>query len=227
MKATVIIPAFNEEESIGLVLSDIPRQHVDKIIVVDNNSSDRTASIAHNYGAEVVHAPKQGYGRACLAGIDYASRYHPEVAIFLDADYSDHPDEMPLLLNKIEEGFDLVIGSRTLGNTDRGALLVQARLGNRLAVFLIRLLFGMKYTDLGPFRAVRWPKLLDLNMKDKTFGWTVEMQVKAAKLRFKVAEVPVSYRTRVGISKITGTMGGTVRAGYKILFTIFKHALKD
>lgn len=227
MKSVVIIPALNEEKSIEFVLRDIPREFDSEVIVVDNNSSDNTSVCAKRGGAMVLRETKRGYGNACLKGIDYAKSLNPEVIVFLDADYSDHPDELPKLLQKMDEGYDLVIGSRTLGNAEPGALRPQARWGNRLAVFLIKLFWGYKYTDLGPFRAIKWDKLLELNMKDKNFGWTVEMQMKAAKLGFNVAEVPVSYRKRIGISKVTGTFTGTIKAGYKILFTIFRYAFVE
>ncbi len=226
MKAVVIIPAFNEEPAIELVLGDIPRDRLEEIIVVDNASTDRTAERARALGATVVRERRRGYGYACLAGIAYAARLQPDAVVFLDADYSDHPEEIPLLLDKLEQGYDLVIGSRVLGEAEPGALLPQARWGNRLAVFLIQRLFGYRYTDLGPFRAVRWSALAALNMRDTTFGWTVEMQVKAVKLGFRVTEVPVRYRARVGVSKITGTVSGTIKAGYKILYTIFKYGLE-
>ncbi len=225
MKVIVIIPALNEEKSIELVLRDIPKDLVSEVIVIDNNSTDNTAVCARRAGATVLKEKKRGYGSACLAGIEYAKSLNPDVIVFLDADYSDHPDEMPSLLKKIEENYDLVIGSRILGNAEPGALLPQANIGNRLSVFLIKLLYGYKYTDLGPFRAIKWDKLMALDMKDPNFGWTVEMQVKAAKLKFKVAEVPVSYRKRIGVSKVTGTISGTIKAGFKILFTIFRFAL--
>ncbi|MFQ5707186.1 MAG: glycosyltransferase family 2 protein [bacterium] len=225
MKVIVIIPAFNEEESIELVLKDIPRELASEIIVVDNNSSDHTSVRAKRGGATVLSEPKRGYGRACLKAIDYAARLNPGVVVFLDADYSDYPDEMCKLLKKIEEGFDLVIGSRLRGNAEPGALLPQARFGNQLSVFLIKHLFGYQYTDLGPFRAIRWNELLKLNMSDKNFGWTVEMQIKAAKMKMNVTEVPVSYRKRIGVSKVSGTLSGTIKAGSKILYTIFKHAI--
>jgi glycosyltransferase involved in cell wall biosynthesis len=198
---------------------------VQEVVVVDNNSSDGTAAVAKSSGAAVVFEPKKGYGNACLAGMAHAKKLNPDTVVFLDGDYSDYPDDMYDLVAKIQEGYDLVIGSRMLGRAEPGALLPQARWGNRLAVSLIRLLFGSKFTDLGPFRAITWPKLVELEMRDPTFGWTVEMQVKAAKLGLKTTEVPVRYRARVGVSKITGTVSGTIKAGYKILFTIFKYAL--
>ena len=225
MKVVVIIPAFNEEESVAKVLRDIPTDLVDEVIVVDNDSTDGTAEAARAAGATVVHEPQRGYGKACLTGIDYASKVPPDVVVFLDADYSDFPQEMGALVRKIEEGYDMVIGSRVLGRAEKGALLPQARWGNWLAVCLIKLFFGYEFTDLGPFRALKWSSLIALGMRDEDFGWTVEMQVKAARLGLNTVEIPVSYRKRIGVSKVTGTLSGTVRAGYKILYTIFKYAL--
>jgi len=228
MKIAVIIPALNEEKSIGNVLSDIPQSLVSEVVVVDNGSYDATASVAQRCGATVLSEDRRGYGHACLKGIAYLSSKsddeRPDVVVFLDGDYSDYPEEMPMLLKPIEEGgYDLVIGSRTLGKHESGALLPQARLGNALAVFLIKLIYGQRFTDLGPFRAVRFDKLLALEMCDKTYGWTVEMQVKAAKMGYKCTESPVSYRKRIGESKITGTISGTLKAGFKILWTIFRY----
>lgn len=224
MRISVIIPAFNEKLSIGRVIADIPEGLVQEIIVVDNGSTDRTASIARSAGARVVREDNRGYGYACLAGI--ADLNAPDVVVFLDGDYSDHPSELPLLLEPVLSGeADMVIGSRVRGACEKGALLPQARFGNALATFLIRLLFGVRYTDLGPFRAILYDRLLEMDMKDKTFGWTVEMQVKAAKMGIRVCEVPVSYRRRIGKSKISGTVQGTIKAGYKILATIFRHGL--
>ncbi len=224
-KIVVVIPAMNEEKSIGLVLADIPRQIVSDIIVVDNGSTDRTAEVARAAGATVIREPQRGYGKACLTGIAAARKLQPAVVVFLDGDYSDTPQEMSLLLQKLSEGHDLVIGSRVLGQADRGALLPQARWGNLLAVTLIKVLFGQKYTDLGPFRAIRWDKLEALQMCDENFGWTVEMQVKAAIRGLSATEVPVSYRKRVGVSKVTGTLSGAASAGFKILWTIFRYAV--
>lgn len=226
LKTVVIIPAFNEERSVGHVLQDIPTDLAATVIVVDNNSTDRTAAVASQHGAVVVKQPSKGYGSACLAGIAHAESLNPDVAVFLDADYSDHPEEMSALVAKIAEGYDMVIGSRTLGKAQEGALLPQARWGNWLAVTLIRILYGFKYSDLGPFRAIRWEKLLELDMQDRNFGWTVEMQIKAVKKGLKITEVPVSYRKRIGVSKVTGTLSGTLLAGYKILYTIFRSIVK-
>ena len=224
MNVSVIIPAFNEEESIGKVIADIPKACVQEIIVVNNGSLDQTAEVARVAGARVVREARRGYGSACLAGI--AALNAPEIVVFLDGDYSDFPSEMPLLIQPILAGdAEMVIGSRIRGAREKGALLPQARFGNAFATFLIRLLFHVQYTDLGPFRAVRYEQLLAMDMQDKTFGWTVEMQVKAAKMGLRVCEVPVSYRKRIGQSKITGTVRGTILAGYKILTTILRYGL--
>jgi glycosyltransferase involved in cell wall biosynthesis len=224
MNISVIIPAFNEEESIGKVIADIPKACVQEIVVVDNGCLDRTAEVARAAGARVVSEERKGYGSACLAGI--AALNAPEIVVFLDGDYSDFPSEMPLLLQPILAGdAEMVIGSRIRGVHEKGALLPQARFGNALATFLIRLLFHVCYTDLGPFRAIRYERLLAMDMQDKTFGWTVEMQIKAAKMGLRVCEVPVTYRKRIGQSKITGTVKGTILAGYKIITTIFRYGL--
>lgn len=222
----VIIPAYNEEESIGKVVGDIPKDLVSEIVVVNNNSSDNTPENAKSAGATVLNETQMGYGCACLKGIAYAQGIdkHPDIIVFLDGDYSDYPEEMSELVKPIiKDDIDMVIGSRTLGETSEGALFPQQIFGNWLAVNLIRLLYGIKFTDLGPFRAIKFDRLLELEMTDKTYGWTVEMQVKAAKRKFKCKEVPVSYRKRIGVSKITGTVSGSFKAAYKILWTIFKY----
>ncbi len=217
----VVIPACDEEEAIGKVLQDIP-DIAQQVIVVDNGSADRTAEVARRLGACVVVEPRRGYGRACLAGMAYLDC--PDIVVFLDGDYSDYPEDMPALVRPLVAGrADMVIGSRVLGQREKGALLPQARFGNWLATFLIRLLFGVTFTDLGPFRALRYDALRRLEMQDCNFGWTAEMQVKAARLGLRAAEVPVRYRRRIGTSKITGTLTGTLRAGYKILWTIFRY----
>ncbi len=222
----VVIPAFDEEDSIALVLADLPDDLVRRVVVADNNSRDGTAERARAAGAEVVAAPVQGYGSACLAGLEHLSRSGPpDIVVFLDADYSDHPEELPRLVAPLANGeADLIIGSRTLGAAEPGALLPQARLGNRFACLLIRLLYGYRYTDLGPFRAIAWSALESLEMRDPNFGWTVEMQVKALRRGLRVAERPVSYRRRRGVSKITGTLSGTVRAGWKIIVTVLRYS---
>ncbi|HKD12547.1 MAG TPA: glycosyltransferase family 2 protein [Thermoanaerobaculia bacterium] len=226
MKVSVVIPVFNERESLPLVVGDIPRAAISEIVVVDNGSTDGTDLVARGLPVRVVREPRRGYGSACLAGVAALSSAPPDVIVFLDGDYSDHPEELTLLLSAIGGGADLAIGSRALGNAEPGALLPQARFGNRLACFLIRLLYGHRYTDLGPFRAIRWEAYQRLGMEDTNFGWTCEMQVKALRHGLSIAEVPVSYRRRVGVSKITGTLWGTVRAGYKILWTIARYGLK-
>ncbi len=225
MRVSVVIPVFNERESLPLVVADIPRPPVSDIVVVDNASTDGTGLVARGLPVRVVTEPRRGYGSACLAGVAALSAAPPDVIVFLDGDYSDHPEEMPLLLAAVERGADLVIGSRVLGRAERGALLPQARLGNRLACFLIRLRFGHRYTDLGPFRAIRWLAYQRLGMEDTNFGWTCEMQVKALRRGLRVEEVPVSYRRRLGVSKITGTLSGTLKAGFKILWTIARYGI--
>jgi glycosyltransferase involved in cell wall biosynthesis len=225
VKAAVIIPVFNERDSLPLVVADLPRDRLAMIVVVDNGSTDGTPSVARGLSVKLVREERRGYGSACLAGIAALEAAPPDVVVFLDGDYSDHPEELPRLLDAIAAGADLVIGSRMLGSREPGALLPQARFGNALACSLIRLLFGHRYTDLGPFRAIRWEALRRLEMEDRDFGWTVEMQVKAVTDGLRIVEVPVSYRRRVGVSKITGTLSGTLRAGSKILRTIARYGL--
>jgi glycosyltransferase involved in cell wall biosynthesis len=227
----VIIPALNEEQSLPLVLGDLPP--VRQRIVVDNGSTDATAEVAAARGATVVAESQRGYGAACLRGLDTLRQSiaegaePPEIVVFLDADYSDHPECLPELVVPIFEGrADFVLGSRLLGQRQAGAMPPQSVYGNRLACFLMRHLFGVRYTDLGPFRAIRYDRLCDLQMSDRNFGWTVEMQIKAARQGLRVLEIPVPYRCRVGSSKISGTLRGTVRAGTKILYTIAKYSLK-
>ncbi len=222
----VIIPAYNEAPSIGQVIGAIPRDVVDEIIVVDNASTDDTAAIARGAGATILHEPVRGYGKACLKGIAWCKEAQPApgIVVFMDGDFSDYPEEMPSLVEPIIKGeADLVIGSRSLGQRERGALTVQQIFGNWLATRLLKLLFKTRFTDLGPFRAIRFSTLLALDMRDPTYGWTVEMQVKAAKRGVPFREVPVRYRKRIGTSKISGTLKGTVMAGYKILYTLVRY----
>ena len=222
----VVIPALNEEASLPLVLADIPRPLVGRVIVVDNGSHDRTAEVARVGGAQVAREDQRGYGAACLRGLAELAAEPPDVVVFLDADYSDHPDELPALVQPIFEGrADMVLGSRLAGNREPGAMPPQSVWGNRLACFLMRVFFGARYTDLGPFRAIRWDCLERLGMVDRNFGWTVEMQIKAARHKLRVEEVPVSYRRRIGASKISGTVSGTIKAGSKILYLIAKYGL--
>jgi len=225
MQVDVIIPAFNEQNSIGSVIRDIPKDLVREIIVVDNNSSDETSINAKNAGATVLKQPVQGYGNACLKGIDYVKNKEAkaDVLVFLDADYSDFPEEMNLLLNKIWKGADMVIGSRVKEKRENGSMTIPQIFGNWLACNLMKLMYGYRYRDLGPFRAIKFEKLIQLGMVDQTYGWTVEMQVKALKEKFNVQQVDVSYRKRIGQSKISGTIKGSILAGYKIITTIFKY----
>ena len=227
MITDVIIPAWNEEPSIGKVVADIDRAVVRRVIVVDNNSRDATAAVASAAGATVITEKEQGYGAACLAGIALANAdpQPADVIVFMDADYSDYAHEMPLLLAQIEAGYDMVIGSRALGNREKGSMTPQQVFGNALATFLIRLIYRFRYTDLGPYRAITRDALNRIGMRDRNYGWTVEMQIKALKHSLKVTEVPVNYRRRIGVSKVSGTVKGTVMAGYKIITTIFRYAL--
>jgi glycosyltransferase involved in cell wall biosynthesis len=225
----VIIPAFNEEKAISKVINDIPKEIVKYIVVVNNASTDNTAEEAKKAGAIVLNEEKKGYGYACLNGIKYIKQLNIpiDIVVFLDGDYSDFPQQIPELIMPIQENnFDLVIGSRVLGKKEKGSLTPQQIVGNALATFLIRIFYKVHYTDLGPFRAIKFNKLVALNMQDKTYGWTVEMQLKAAKMKLKTCEVPVNYRKRIGVSKVSGTLRGTLLAGYKIIFTIFKFLLK-
>ena len=224
-RVAVVIPVFNERDSLPLVVGAIPAGLVEEIVVVDNGSTDGTDSIARGLPVRLVREPRRGYGSACLAGVAALANRPPEILVFLDGDFSDHPEEMPALISAVSAGKELVIGSRTLGESEPGALLPQARFGNALACLLIRWLLGQRYTDLGPFRAIRWDAYQRLGMKDTTFGWTCEMQVKAVREGLRIAEVPVSYRRRIGVSKITGTLSGTLRAGAKILGTIARYGL--
>ncbi len=225
---TVVIPAYNEESSLPLVLGDLPR--VGRVIVVNNGSSDGTVDAARKCGATVVDEPRRGYGSACLRGLSAIDEFikdgdpPPSVVAFIDADYSDHPELLPGLVEPILNGrADFVLGSRLRGVRQAGAMPPQSLFGNRLACFLMRLLCGARYTDLGPFRAIDYQSLNKLNMNDRNFGWTVEMQVKAARAELRTLEIPVPYRRRIGRSKISGTLSGSIKAGTKILYTIAKH----
>ena len=236
----VIIPAYDEEKSIPFVLKDIPKDWVRDIIVCNNASTDRTAEVAAANGATVVNQPLRGYGNACLAGMAHIAdkAEKPDIVVFLDGDYSDHPEELPSLIYPIwgsdtegvtqnsklkTQNYDMVIGSRATGVRESGSMTPQQVFGNWLATFLIRLLYGYRFTDLGPFRAIRYDKLLEINMVDKNYGWTVEMQIKAAKKKMRCTEVPMTYRRRIGVSKVSGTVKGTIMAGYKIILTIFRY----
>lgn len=221
----VVIPALDEESALPRVLSDIPRPPVRRVVVADNGSRDGTARVAREHGAEVVHEPERGYGAACLRALEALASDPPDIVVFLDGDYSDHPDELPLLVAPIVDGeADLVIGSRATGRRERGALSPQQRVGNAIASTALRVLYNVRYTDLGPFRAIRWSTLSSLGMEDRNFGWTVEMQIKAAKQGVPHLEVPVSYRQRIGVSKVSGTLRGSVSAGVKILWLLGRYA---
>jgi glycosyltransferase involved in cell wall biosynthesis len=220
----VIIPAFNEEASIGKVIADIP-DFVEEVIVANNGSQDQTAEVAKAAGATVIDQPIPGYGNACLKGIEYvqAQSTHPDIIVFLDGDYSDYPEQLSEVIAPIvNDRMDMVIGSRALGDRAAGSMTFPQVFGNWLATTLMRLIYGAKFTDLGPFRAITWDALMAIEMQDKTYGWTVEMQVKAAKHKLRFTEVPVDYKKRIGKSKVSGTVKGTIMAGYKILWTIFK-----
>jgi hypothetical protein len=226
MRILVIIPAFNEAAAIAQVIGDIPEGLATEVVVVNNASTDETEKNSRKAGATVLHESRRGYGYACLRGLAYASSRNPDVIVFLDGDYSDHPNEMSELVAPIVAGtHDFVVGSRTLGKSEKGALLPQARWGNSLACLLIRWIWGVRYSDLGPFRAIRYTSLINLNMRDTTFGWTIEMQIKAHLAGLRSTEIPASYRRRVGVSKITGTFMGTLKASAKILGIIFGFAI--
>ncbi len=226
MKIDVVIPALNEEAALPTVLSAIPRPPVRRVVVADNGSTDRTAQVARANGAEVVREDERGYGAACLKALAHLADDPPDVVVFLDGDASDHPEELPALVAPIARGqADLVIGSRVRGRLERGALTPQQRVGNAIACAILRIVYQADYTDLGPFRAIRWGALEQLRMRDRNYGWTVEMQIRAARLGFRAAEVPVSYRPRIGESKVSGTLRGTLGASRKILWLLARHAV--
>lgn len=220
----VVIPAFNEEKSIAKVIAAIPMELVSEVIVVNNSSSDDTKENAIKAGATVLDENRKGYGWACLKGIDYAESNEAEIIVFLDGDFSDYPEQLVDVVRPIlEENHDLVIGSRALGNRENGSMTVPQLFGNWLATRLMRVFYGIKFTDLGPFRAIKVDALKKLKMSDKTYGWTIEMQIRAAQKKLKCTEVPVDYKNRIGKSKVSGTVKGTILAGYKILFAIIKY----
>ncbi|UJH89886.1 glycosyltransferase family 2 protein [Antarcticibacterium sp. 1MA-6-2] len=224
----VIIPAFNEEASIGKVIHEIP-SFVSEIIVVSNNSTDKTDVVAAAAGATVLREERKGYGYACLKGLDYIAEQpeKPEIVVFLDGDYSDYPEEMSKIVAPIiEDDIDLVIGARVKKWREKGSMTFPQIFGNWLATSLMSLFFGAKFTDLGPFRAIKYDELLALEMQDKTYGWTVEMQLKALRKNLTYVEIPVHYKNRIGVSKVSGTVKGAVFAGVKILGWIFKYSFK-
>ncbi|OEK03849.1 glycosyl hydrolase [Roseivirga sp. 4D4] len=212
--------------SIAHVVNDIPEAWVDEVVVVNNASTDKTVEVAEAAGATVLTELASGYGNACLKGIDYLNNAdnRPDILVFIDGDYSDYPEQLPDLVKPIiDDGMDIVIGSRAIGNREGGSMTFPQVFGNWLATSLMKLFYKVKFTDLGPFRAIRFDKLIELQMEDRTYGWTVEMQVKAARHKLKSTEVPVNYKRRIGVSKVSGTVKGTFLAGYKILYTIFKY----
>ncbi|MDF1517327.1 MAG: glycosyltransferase family 2 protein [Lutibacter sp.] len=224
----VIIPAYNEEASIGFVVREIP-EIVSEIIVISNNSTDKTIEVAKNAGATVLSENRKGYGYACLKGLEYISAQNtkPDIIVFLDGDYSDYPEELTHLIEPIlKDNTDFIIGARVSGFREKNSMTPQQVFGNWLATFLMKLFFNAKFTDLGPFRAIKYNKLLALDMQDKTYGWTVEMQLKVLKQKMSYVEIPVHYKTRIGVSKVSGTVKGTVMAGIKIIGWIFKYAFK-
>ena len=225
----IIIPAYNEEQSIGLVLKDIPKKWVREIIVCNNASQDDTAKIAIKNGATVLLASKKGYGSACLVGIEYLKnkKTPPDIVLFIDGDYSDYPEELSKIVKPIlDDNVDLVIGARIKALREDGSMTPQQIFGNKLATFLMKLFFRSTFTDLGPFRAIKYEKLLEMEMEDKTYGWTIEMQLKALKNKMSYVEIPVHYKKRIGVSKVSGTIKGSIFAGVKILAWIFKYSLK-
>lgn len=225
IKIDVIIPAFNESSSIGKVIGDIPKI-VRHVVVANNGSTDTTKEVASGAGAIVLDEPQKGYGKACLTAMEYIASLdeQPDIVVFLDGDYSDYPAQLMDLVQPImDDAYDMVIGSRALGNREGGSMTLPQVFGNWLATSLMRRIYGTSYTDLGPFRAIKWNKLQALGMVDQNYGWTIEMQIKAAQAGYKTTEVPVDYRKRIGVSKVSGTVKGVFGAGYKILWTIYKY----
>ncbi|WP_394974779.1 glycosyltransferase family 2 protein [uncultured Croceitalea sp.] len=224
----VIIPAYNEGDSIAHVVSELPKS-VSEIIVINNNSTDNTALNAKKVGATVLTENRKGYGYACLKGIDYIAKQskQPDIIVFIDGDYSDYPEELDKVVAPIlNQDMDFVIGARTKKLREAGSMTFPQIFGNELATLLMKLFFGAKFTDLGPFRAIKYEKLKELNMEDKTYGWTVEMQLKALRKKLAYTEVPVRYKKRIGVSKVSGTVKGAIFAGVKILGWIFKYSIK-
>jgi glycosyltransferase involved in cell wall biosynthesis len=225
LKIAIIIPAYNEACSIVKVISEIPEEYMQRVLVVDNNSTDATFEKVEGMGLPVLREKRQGYGFACLAGIEYLKResQRPDIVVFIDADYSDYPEDIASLISAItEQDLDLVLGSRTLGERTKGAMKPWQTLGNRLVVLLINIFYKMKFTDVGPLRAIKFDRLINLDMQEKTYGWTVEMQVKAIIQGLRILEVPVRYRARIGKSKISGTLRGSLLAGFKMASVILR-----
>ncbi|RYM32320.1 glycosyltransferase family 2 protein [Brumimicrobium glaciale] len=227
-KVFVVIPAFNEEQSIGKVINDIPHVPRQNIIVVNNGSTDATQKVVEETGATALFESRKGYGWACLKGCELVEELKGETIVFLDGDYSDYPEQLPRVIAPIyQENMDLVIGSRALGNREKGSMTVPQHFGNWLASKLLKIFYGVNYTDLGPFRAIRFERYKSLGMSDKTYGWTIEMQIKAAQKKMNYCEVPVDYKARIGVSKVSGTIKGAVMAGIKIIFAVFKYKFTE
>ncbi len=230
MKRVVIIPVYNEEKSLPFVLKDLLKLKLDEIIVVDNASSDESKKIILEHHVSYLYESRAGYGSACLKGLDYVySKYQEDISIgFIDGDYSDHPEDLLKLFSKIDDGYDFVLGSRLLGKSEKGALLIHAKLGNKFACFVMSLLYprGYKFSDLGPMRVIKKSKLLKLGMVDTNFGWTIEMQLKALRDKLKISELPASYKKRIGQSKISGTLVGSLKASIKILYSLYLYSRK-
>ena len=225
MIVDVVIPALDEEGAIGKVIAEIPASLVRNIVVADNGSKDRTADVARQAGAVVVREPERGYGAACLKALEFIADDPPDIVVFLDGDYSDYPAELAQIIQPIvDDNAELVIGSRAIGRRQRGSLTPQQQVGNAIACAALRAIFGVRYTDLGPFRAIAWDTLQRLDMRDRNWGWTVEMQIKAAKQKVPYVEVPVSYRARIGQSKVSGTLKGSIAAGTKIAWLLGRYA---
>ncbi len=226
-KINVVIPAFNEELSIGKVVHAIPKDWIETVIVVNNNSTDKTQEVAALAGATVLLEKRKGYGYACLTGIEEAKKNKADIIVFLDGDFSDYPEEIPQVIEPIlEQGMDMVIGSRATGKREKGSMTPQQVFGNWLATRLMKIFYRANFTDLGPFRAIKMDALEKLQMADKTYGWTIEMQIKAAKHKMNFCEIPVQYKKRIGVSKVSGTVKGTVLAGIKIIFAVFKYKFR-
>lgn len=224
----VIIPAYNEEKAIAYVINEIPKT-VNEVIVISNNSTDNTIKAAEGAGATVLSENRKGYGYACLKGMEYISNQEikPDIVVFLDGDYSDYPEELNKIIAPIlNDNIDFVVGARVDSQREKNSMTPQQIFGNWLATFLMGLFFNAKFTDLGPFRAIKYEKLLALNMQDKTYGWTVEMQLKVLKQNMSYVEIPVRYKNRIGVSKVSGTVKGSVMAGIKIIGWIFKYTFK-